>query len=280
MNCGWVQDRLLLYLNDELGPSASARFGVHLEQCGTCAAALEELAESQDSLRESIYTTVQPPASLDARILKRIQALPRRRSLWTAPTLPWNAKAAFAFACCTLVMVMAGYLLGRWSAASNPRGRAPEAVATRPTLNLAALADTHRAWNGSAGSGNVDAEAVAASLTRQTGLHITPLDRTDRALRLTDSAVVQMNHIPVAMRHYDWNGIPISLAQTDGVRLDMPYSLRELRHHGNCYLIHQSEGLTFVFWCEGTDNFVLVSRVPPSQLFALACKICTKLRHG
>ena len=283
MKCAWVQERLLLYLAEELDPAESARIAAHLEGCSDCGVMLEELAESRDTLREALRTTVQPPASLNARILKQVRSLPRHRFPWIARMCKWDPRTVCVVAGCALVLVMAGYQWGRSSALSAPIPGMPKAVAAHPKLELAALADSHRAWDERFESARIDDRdqaRVAAHLTRQTGLHITPPDLKDRALRLKDSAVVRMNHIPVAMLHYDWDGVAVSLAQADGNRLAAPSSLREMRDHGHCFLIHQSKGLTYIFWCEGTDNFILMARVPPSQLLALACRMCADLRHS
>jgi len=280
MTCTWVHERLLLYLAEELSPTESARIVDHLAGCRDCNAALNELAASRDILREMIRTTAQPPASLDTRILQRVQSLHRRRFLWLDRLSLWTPKTVFAFSGCALVLVMAGYQWGRWNAAPTPVPGAPTAASALPTLDLASLAEAHHAWDRRTGSADLDATLVAARLTQQTGLDVPPLDLRDRTVRLKDSAVVQVNHIPVAVRHYDWNGTPVSLVQANGIRLDLPYSLRELKHHGRCFLIHQKDGLTYIFWCEGPDNFVLVAQAPPSQLFALTCKLCAKLRPG
>jgi len=280
MKCAWVQERLLLYLTEELSAADAARASDHLEECQECAAALKVLAASQESLREAIRTTVQPSASLDMRILQRIEALPRRRFLWPDRLSLWRPMNAFLLSGCALILVMLGYRWGQWDAVRSLAPGAPSAVSALPTLDLASLAEAHRTWNSRTESVDLDAGVVAARLTRQTGLNVPPLDLQDRAWRLKESGVVEMNHIPVALRHYDWNGIPVSLVQANGIRLDLPYSLRELKHHGRCFLIHQKEGLTYIFWCEGTDNFVLVARVPPPQLFALTCKLCATIRPG
>ena len=102
----------------------------------------------------------------------------------------------------------------------------------------------------------------------------------ESALQLKAGEVLQMNRVPVATRHYDWKGTPVTLAQADGMRLAPPSSLREMRDHGRCFLVQRRGDLTLVLWCEGTDSFVLVARVPPPQLFALACQVCAKLQAG
>ena len=89
-----------------------------------------------------------------------------------------------------------------------------------------------------------------------------------------------MSQVPVATMHYNWKGTPVMLAQSDGMRLAPPSTLQEMRDHGRCFLIQHSGDLTYVLWCEGTNNFVLVARVPPAQLFALACDVCAKLQRA
>ena len=82
MKCAWIQERLLLYLAEELGPKDVARVVAHLERCDPCTAMLEECAENRDTIRDTVRTTALPPASLDARIMQRVQASPRRIMPW------------------------------------------------------------------------------------------------------------------------------------------------------------------------------------------------------
>ena len=280
MKCEWVQERLLLYLAEELEPKESARVVTHMERCDACTSVLEELAESRDTLREAVRTTALPSESLGARIMQSVQASPRRLISWPVQLPVWRTREALAFAACALILVLSGYQWGRSTAGRAPLGGISEASTMPPMLDLASLAQTHRSWDSRSVAGVVDTKVVAERLSRQTGMTVTPLDIKESNFRLKEGDVLQMNHVPVATMHYDWKGTSVTLAQADGMRLAPLTSLREMRDHGRCFLVQHSGDLTFVLWCEGTETFVLVARVPPSQLFALACEVCGKMQRG
>ena len=278
MRCKWIQKRLLLYLADELTQKESAQVVTHLERCDLCATLLEELAESRDTLKEAIRTTVQPPASMEARILERVQALPARRIPWPARIPAWKPTSVVALSACAALLLMIGYTWGRSNYPSP--GGTPETIAARPILNLASLTDALQSWKGQRTTAKTDWKAVAVRLSRQTGLHAPPLELQERFLRLKAGDVLQMNHIPVATLHYDWKGTPVTLAQMDGMRLAPPAALRKMQDHGHCFLIQSRGDLTSILWCEGTENFVLIAHVPPAQLLALACQVSAKLQKA
>jgi len=279
MNCKWVQDRMLLYLADELEGREAARIGSHLERCEVCAALLEEFAESRDTLRDAVRTTVQPPASLDAHILETVQALPRRRFPWTVRLPDWNKKSVLSLVTGAALLLLIGFLWGHSSRPLLPANRT-EIMAERPMFDLAALADSHLVWASNTATQAPDKKMLIENLSRQSGLRVTAIEMKENALRLKDGAILQMKQVPVATLHYDWKGTPVTLAQADGMRLAPPTTLREMRDHGRCFLIQHTGDLTTILWCEGTDNFVLMARVSPPQLFALACQVCAKLQKA
>ena len=278
MNCTLVQERLLLYLAGELNQKEAASVVTHLARCAACSSLLEETAESRDMLREAVRTMVEPPASLDARILERVQSLPRRHFPWPVQNARWSGKRVFALSACAVLLLLLGYQWGRSS--QHSPANIQQAIASMPMLDLASLAQAHKTWQGQGSMQNVDRIGLAARLSHETGLRVPPLEMNESALHLKAGEVLQMNHVPVATRHYDWKGTSVTLAQADGMRLASPSSLSEMRDHGRCFLVQRSGDLPLVLWCEGTDNFVLVARVPPPQLFALACQVCAKLRAG
>lgn len=279
MKCAWIQERLLLFLAEELGPKDAARVVAHLERCDACAAMLEEFAESQDTLRDAVRTTALPSEALDARIMQRVQASPRRISPWPIQLPVWKPRDILVFAACALILVVSGYQWGHWTA-HVPMGGMSEASTMRPMLDLASLVQAHRSWGSHSTADGADTRIMAERLTRETGMLVAPPDMKESDFRLKDGMVIQMNKVPVATMHYDWKGTSVTLAQADGMRLAPPTTLREMKDHGRCFLVQRSGDLTLVLWCEGTDNYVLVARVPPSQLFALACEVCGKLQHG
>ncbi len=279
MKCKWVQDRMLLYLADELERREAARVVSHLERCEVCTTTLEEFVESRDTLRDAVRTTAQPPASLDARILETVKALPRRRFPWPVRLSDWNTMRVLSLATGAALLLLVGFLWGRSSRPLLPANRT-EVVSERPMLDLAALADSHLVWASNTEKHTPDKKILIERLSRQSGLRVTALEMKENALRLKDGAILQIKQVPVATLHYDWKGTPVTLAQADGMRLAQPTSLPEMRDHGRCFLIQHKGDLTTILWCEGTDNFVLMARVSPPQLFALACQFCAKLQKA
>lgn len=279
MKCVWVQDRLLLYHAKELGSKEALLVVRHLERCDDCVALLEEIVESRDTLRDIVRTAVQPSPSLDARIMDRIQTLPLRRYPWAVQMQIWNKSSILALASSAVLLLTAGYYWGRSNRIVSPRIPV-ENASTRPMLDLAALSTAHLAWNSHTIVDPIDSREIYANLSKKTGLHVIPLDLIQQNLKLKQGEVVQMNRVPVAELHYVWKGIPVTLAQADGMRLAPPTTLREMKDHGRCFLIQHINDLTVVLWCEGTDNYILAARVPPAELFSLACIMSDKLKKG
>lgn len=84
----------------------------------------------------------------------------------------------------------------------------------------------------------------------------------------------QVASAPVAFLCYEWNGQRVSLYQADGRRLTVP-ALHALRQRQStsakrCYVVEQGDGLTYVAWCVGMTNYVLVAHASPERLLHLA----------
>lgn len=279
MRCNWVQDRLLLFLAAELGNSETARVVSHLERCEACSALLDEISESQGSLRDAVSTTATPPESLDARIMERVESLPLRRFPWPVQMQIWDRRSILAFSACGAVLLLIGFQWGRMIRPTISV-RLPGDAAARPILDMADLARAHLSWNASVLTDPVDEIKLANSLSHSAGLRIIPLEMTDKQLELKAGSVTQMNRVPVATMRYTWKGTPVTLVQADGMKLSPPTTLKEMRDHGRCFLIEQNGDLTTVLWCEGSDNFILMARLPPQKLFPLACLVSAKLKRG
>jgi anti-sigma factor RsiW len=123
-----VTDRLSAYLDGALPASALERVQAHLETCGTCVRAYEELR----ALRGLLRTLPDPavPAGLVDRIHWRLArdasaAAPRTspwHSAWAAWTRPSAGRSArFALAAATLVIIM-GLPMGWVSGVFAPHG--------------------------------------------------------------------------------------------------------------------------------------------------------------
>ncbi|HEY3412384.1 MAG TPA: hypothetical protein VGM51_04900 [Armatimonadota bacterium] len=72
VTCGWVQNRILAYLSDELGVSESSKLYRHVQKCLRCQKAMELLSETQDVAGATLMTNVRAPAAIDARIMAAI----------------------------------------------------------------------------------------------------------------------------------------------------------------------------------------------------------------
>ena len=278
MNCTRVQERLLLYLAGELNPNETVRLVAHLAQCEECSTLLEETAENRDMLREAVRTMAQPPESLEARILERVKTLPQRHFPWAVQNALWSGKQVSILAASAVLLFLLGYQWGRSSKQSLATPM--QAMASIPMLDLASLVQAHLAWKEPIAAKNVDRIALAERLSHETGLHVPPFEMQESDLHLKAGEALQMNHVPVATRRYNWKGTPVTLVQADGMRLAPPSSLREMRGHGRCFLVQRSGDLTLILWCEGADNFALVARLPPLQLFALVCQVLAKPQAG
>lgn len=279
MRCAWVQERLPLYISKELEPRERARVTEHLAICETCVSLMIETEDNMAIVRNAVHATEMPAPSLDARILARIQAMPERRfPLLAFPhTRQWRSIAALA---CAVALLAAGYQWGKRQTAPRSHSAMLSTSRSLPVLDLATLSEAHNGDRGAPSIQGLDDKSIAANLARATGLPVSPVALNDSAIQLIGARIVHVDQTPIAVRRFRWNGAPVSLVQSDSVRLDLPFSLRDLRHHGHCYVVHQSEGHTFIFWCAGRVNSVLIADVPPSQLFNLACRICAKFRES
>jgi hypothetical protein len=95
--------------------------------------------------------------------------------------------------------------------------------------------------------------------------------------QLLSGKVVQIQQAPVATLHYSWKGKRITLAQADDSQLAIPEAPRILQHETRCFMVQQSGNLTYVFWGEGENNFVLLAELPAQTLFVLACQFCEQM---
>src|SRR5436309_15135827 len=98
MRCARIQDWLLLYHSGELPPPQAAAVARHLERCAACAALVETLAETAEQVDGSLATTLEPPASLDRRVMEAIRRMPAPRRPWLAalPRVDWPQRLAVA----------------------------------------------------------------------------------------------------------------------------------------------------------------------------------------
>ena len=280
--CGWVQDRLLIYLAGEMtAPEEAAKLCRHLETCAHCTAAAEALAETAETLEGVLHPSVPAPATLDARVMAAVRDLPApaRRFRWPGVARPSTGRRPLAFAAATaLCFLSAGFLLGkeyavrpRPPAATEPMA-APIPPTSPPTVQLNLLAGDHWAYLENPSPAQVpgpEPRRVARAMTPLVSFPVTPLDLDPGGARLIGARRCEVQGVPVAFLLYDWRGERVSLFQMDGRKLALP-GLRETVFEGHCFLVGERDGLTFALWCRGTTNFVLVARLAPAQLLRLA----------
>lgn len=99
MTCDW-QEKIVLYLDDELGPAAQQDVAGHLLDCPACSMAMIQQTELKKAIRIAGQRFSAPP-ELHAAIFKDLRRHDRPRWLWT-----WS----FAFASVVLLAAL-GVLL-------------------------------------------------------------------------------------------------------------------------------------------------------------------------
>jgi anti-sigma factor RsiW len=275
MRCGWVQDRLLLYLSGELGPRQAARLVRHLEQCTACAALAEELAETQEKMEAVLRTQVAAPAALDARVMEVVRGLPVPRRSWDALFPRWRWDQGLALIAAALCLVVAGFSAGSWHTTRT----AAVSRATAPALDLGLLGEIHRRPQKTIGSAELrisGPERLSRALTPLVRFPVAAVDLRSQGLRLMGGSKVTVRAVPVACLHYDWQGERVSLFQMDAGKLSPP-ALRPVEFNGEFYLVGESASLSYVAWRSGRTNCALVAHVRPERLLRLACSACDAL---
>lgn len=288
MTCGWVQDRLLLYLAGELEPREAARLCRHLESCARCTAMAEELAETQELVEKALATPARAPATLDARVMESVRGLPSRRQPWPALSPPWIWQRRVAAGAAALSLLVGGYLAGhwhasrslggtaaqRWSWASRPHDmRAGRPRSQRPTLSLTLLGEDHLEYLADPQPAQVpgpDPRRVSLGLTPLLKFPVAAVDLQSEGARLLGGRKCQVQGVPIAFLLYDWKGERVSLYQIDGRKIALP-PLRENLFHGRRFLVGEEKGLCYVAWRSGAMEFVMVSGVRQERLLHLAC---------
>jgi anti-sigma factor RsiW len=272
MKCGWMQDRLLLYLSGELGTRQAARLVRHLEQCTACAALAEELAETQEKMEAVLRTQVEAPAALDAQVMEVVRGLPVRRRSWDALLPRWRWDQGLALIATALCLIVAGFSAGSWHAT---RTSLASRVAA-PALDLGLLGEIHRRPQRKIVSTELrisGPEQLSRALTPRVQFPVSAVDLRSQGLRLVGGSKTTLRGVPAAYLHYDWQGERVSFFQMDAGRLSLP-ALRPVGFNGEFYLVGESASLSYVAWRSGRTNCVLVTRARPERLLRLACSAC------
>jgi anti-sigma factor RsiW len=269
MKCAWFQERLLLYLAGELQPTETARLLKHLEKCAPCTALAEELAETQEMVDAAVRTNVEAPESLDARVMGAVRGLPPRRPSWNTLLPRWGWPQRLVLASAALGLVIIGFAAGHWFAFRDRRAHPPMAMAGRPTLNLELLGRAHERAMTIPPVSQPLPRRIAQALTPQVQFRVAAADLPSEGARLIGGEAATVQGTPVACLRYDWKGERVSLFQVDGMKLAPPM-LPQREINGHCYLVGRTHDMSYVLWCAGTTNFVLVARADPERLFRLA----------
>ncbi len=268
MKCRHIQARLPLFLGEELEPREAAELREHLRECPHCGALAEALAETQEQVETVLRTAIPAPPTLEARVMATVRRLPARRLQWPAFTPPWSWQRRLVTAGAALCLVLAGFVAGR----------APfHHAATPQVLELASLRNDHlqSLTNPHAVTvmGN-DPRQVSQRLGKAGDCIVVPVNLSAAGAKLLGGRWHHVSGAPVAFLCYEWNGQRISLYQADGRILTVP-PLRALGQRQNtrgkrCYVVEQEGSLTYVAWCSGMTNYVLVAQAAPERLLHLA----------
>jgi len=270
MICGWVQDRLLLYLSGELGSQETLRLLRHLEKCARCTAMAEQIAETQATLSPLLRTAIQAPPTLDARVMDAVRSFPSGRRPWYLfpSVLDWKRRVALVGA--MLGFFFAGYLFGLWQTGQN-QGIVLSSWGKKPVLELAAVQTLSTTNSIPLHFPRPDPHLVALGLKSRVKFSVAPVDLQAEGATLRGGRECRLQEIPVAFFQYDFRGERISLLQIDHNRMALPVCLPP-SDHGTCYLVTQMGEMTCILWCHRNINFVMVARITPEQLLRLASR--------
>jgi anti-sigma factor RsiW len=266
MRCGWVQERLMLYLAGELRTQETARLLRHLDGCAACAAQVEALAETQERVEVAVRTDIEAPDRLVARVMESVRTLPAPRRSWRVLFPRWEWRPRLALASGALCLLLIGFAAGRW----HPRSSAA-------TLDLASLAQVHAAEQQAAGFRTSDPQQLSRALASQVDFPVPVVDLKPEGAPLLGGTQSRVQGVPVALLHYNWQGERISLFVMDDRKLSPPALPQVASISADSYLAGKRDGLTYVAWRSGRTNCILVARtVPMHLLFRLACHACEK----
>lgn len=74
--CDWVQNRILAYLDGEIGGIRSGVIRQHIAGCKRCQKAIEMLRRAQQVVSSALSTPVAAPGSLTVRVMAAVRSLP------------------------------------------------------------------------------------------------------------------------------------------------------------------------------------------------------------
>lgn len=271
MKCSAYEDQLALCLAGELNGRAALRLVKHLDRCSGCSALVDHLAETQQTVQAALRTEAKAPETLNARVMEAIAGTTPRRRCWptVAAAAPRRWRLAMALSACALAL--AAYSAGHFGASRKPAGSPPMTASSRPMLDLATLTADY--GHGASPSGaavlNSDAKTLARALAPKVGETVRVANLSGRGLRLIGGSPALTQGAASALVHYDMNGQRVSIFQVDGMKLAPP-ATDSPKMTGHCYLVGTVDTVSYVFWCSGQTNYVMLARVEPERLFQLA----------
>jgi anti-sigma factor RsiW len=256
----------MLYLAGELGPKETGRLLAHLARCADCTALAEDLAATQERVAKVWHGNIEPPATLEARVMASVRALPKQRSRWPIPLSHWGQRPSFAFVAAGLGLVILGFVVGRrWPAASG--------------LELARLGDAYNRMLAAAPDAELrdsDPQHLSQQLTPLVRFPVRAVDLQPEGVRLVGGGRANVDSVPMVTLHYDWQGKQISLFEMEGAKR-IPIPLQKLGHEADSYYVRKVGDTAFVAWHSGKTDCVMIARsIPMHQLFHFACHACEK----
>lgn len=274
MICGWAKDRLLFYLSGELDSQETARLLRHLEKCARCTAIAEHLAEVQATINPLLRTNIQPPSTLDARVMDAVRRFPSGRRPWSTFPPMWSWRRHVALLVAIPLLLLVGYVLGRWQSGRSWDEILASFSISKPVLELAAVKADHLLSLSNKAPVHVpgpDPRQVAHGLESRLKFAVVSVDLQAEGAVLRGGRECRLQGIPTAFLQYDFNGERISLFQMEADRIALPARLQPV-DNGRCYLVAQMDDMTYILWCAGDRNFVMVARIVPEQLLSLASR--------
>jgi anti-sigma factor RsiW len=226
----------------------------------------------------ALPTPIEPPATLDARVMEIVRGLPAPRRSWPGLLPRQRVLHRLAFGTGVLALMVVSFFAGHWQAAVSLPGKPAPAA----TLDLAVLGAAHRQsleapqqWQV---ANNSPAE-VSRALSAVLPCPVAAVNLQKDGLRLRGGSRATVHGVPVAALHYEWQNQRISLFQVDGEKL--PPALRQVVFRSDCYFVRKMGDLTYVTWSFGRTNCVMIARtVPMHLLFRLACHVSEKLERA
>jgi len=265
MRCVRVQERLVLYLAGELTPRENSRLIGHIERCAACAALAEDLAATQERVESAWRTDVEPPATLDARVMAAVRALPPRQPSALARLPHWILQPRYAVAGALACLLLIGLLVWRSRSA--------------PSLELAQLGQEHTRLLEAASISEVresDPQRLDQQLSSQVRFPVRAVSLVQEGATLQGGSRTTVDSVPMVALHYEWQGHRISIFQMDGTQRP-PAPLLRMRHDPDSYYVRKTGDLAYVAWHSGKIDCVMVAQaVPMHELFHLACHACER----